>query len=382
MQRGSGLDAWESGILTGVGVATTSSAYGFVTNGRGRDGDVVAGAATLGGFALASTVAPRVDLRGDDIGFVLLGTGWGAVVGGFVPLPDGQQRGALPVTTGGVAGLASWGLAPLYQRGGDELLGGWVGLGTGTTVGAGVELLANGGTGAGWGPVAGGTGGAISGVLLANADPGAVDGSDLVWGGLATGWVTWQTLGWLGVVQPENRTGIALTTIGGAGAASAVASRWTRVPYAASLTMGSTALWGTYIGAAAAEISGGDVMEAALVGGDIGLGVGSVALIPRLQLAPVVVGVADICGVVVGGTSTLIAGLASRDPNALLAASLVGAGVGTAGGALLGLKVGSSHKVAMRLPHVDPPGSWGVTPLVSVSGGVPLYGATVVGVGW
>ncbi len=390
IQQGSGHDAWETGILTGVGVATVSTGYNFFTQGtHPRVGNVtVAGIATLGGFAGASIASPNVDLHGADMGFVALGTAWGAVVGGWLPLPAGTYRFGLPVTTGGVAGVAAWSLAPTYDRPADELLGGFLGLGFGTAIGGGISILAAPDTRtqpSGWGPVAGATGGLISGIALANLDPGTVDGSDLVWGGLATGWVGWQTAGWIRVSQPWDRenAGIAVTVVGATGAACGVVSRWTRVPYAASLTMASTALWGTYIGAATAHISHRNPLEAALIGGDIGLGVGTVGLIPDLEVAPVVVGIADIGGVVVGGTTTLIAGLASRDPNALLAASLIGAGVGTAGGALVGLKVGSGHHVALGLPHLDPPGLWGMTPLVSVAeDGRPIYGATVMGVGW
>lgn len=396
VQQGTGRDAWETGILTGAGVATLTSGYGFFSQGRGSMGtsstaprnETIAGFATLGSFAGASIASPNVDLRGTDLGFVALGTTWGAVVGGWLPLPPRTDRNALPVMTGGVAGLTAWSLAPAYDRPGDELLGGFLGLGFGTTIGAGISELAAPGwesPASGWGPVAGATGGMIAGIGLANLDPGTVDGSDLLWGGLATGWVTWQTTGWIGLDKSRDRDyrGVAVTVVGATGTACGVASRWTRVPYSASLTMASTALWGTYIGAATAQISHRDPLQAALIGGDIGVGVGAISLVPNLQVAPVIVGFADLGGVVVGGTTTLIAGLASQDPNALLAASLIGAGVGTAGGALLGLKVGSGHQVTLNLPHVDPPGVWGMAPMVSVAeDGRPVYGATVMGVGW
>lgn len=382
---GTGRDAWSTALLTGAGIATVTTGYTFAKQDASSSA-TVAGAATLGGFGVAALAAPHMDVDGYDPGFVALGATWGALVGGFVPLPDRTARAGLPVTTAGVAGIAAWSLAPLYDRPGDELLGGFLGLGAGSTLGSGIELLVQPNRSPGLGIVAGSTLGGISGMALANADPRGVDGSDLLWGGLATGWVAWQSFGWLSYSASEQRTGIALTTIGAAGAGSALLSRWADVPYAASLTMGSTALWGTYIGLTAAELTDSNALEAALIGGDVGVAVGCVALVPAFQVAPVVIGLADGGGVLVGGTATVVAGLVSRDPKVLLGASLIGAGVGTVGGALLGIKLDNagagSLAIGLGLPRVDPPGSWGLTPLVASADGAPVYGASVVGVGW
>jgi len=379
--QGTGRDGLETLFVTGASVATTTTLWNFA---RPDEDDLatVAGVTTLGAFAGAAAGAPEVDLEGSDAGFVALGTTWGALVGGFVPLGDTRRRG-LPVATAGLAGIGAWAASPLYQRPPDELLGGWVGLGAGSAFGSGMVLLTDPVGSAGMGAVLGGTGGIAAGLVLANRDPAGVDGTDLLWGGLGTGWVAWQTMGWMSYTDPLASEGIALTTIGAAASAAAIGSRWAEVPYSSSLTMASTAVWGTYVGAAVAGLADADQLQGALIGGDVGLLAGSLTLVPSIEVAPGVIALGDAGGVVLGGTSTLVAAMLTSDPDVLLATSLAGSGVGMVAGGLLGAQLGGGGSpVSLRLPSVHVPGAWGVAPLAAVADGQDVYGATLTGVGW
>lgn len=374
-------DASEMALMTGVGVATVATTYDFASQGGGG-GTTVAGAATLGGFAAFAAASPHVELRGTDLGFIGLGTVWGAVAGGFVPLDPRTARYALPVATAGTAAIIGWGLSPTYDAPGDALLGGWVGLASGTMLGSGLVLLDPSAGTPGWGAVLGGTGGAAAGVALARLDPARIDGTDVLWGGLATGWVTWQTAGWLSHAQTQNAGAIGLTAVGATATAAAVGSRWADVSYGESLTMGSAALWGTYVGGVSAALVQGDTLKASLVGGDIALGLSAVVLVPALDVPPMVVVMADTGGIVLGGSATLVAGLLTDDGNTLLAASLGGAGVGMVTGALVGTRLAHRPPGRMPLPTAALPGDWSLSPMVAPMEGETVYGARVLGVGW
>lgn len=390
---GTGMDGAEAAVLTAAGTATSAALASFAFQNRQVDGGgaIVAGLATLGGAAAFQGAAPAVTPRGTDLGYVALATAWGAEMGGFVPLAFDVRREGLPVATAGIAGIGAWALSPLVDTGPDQLLGAWVGTASGTAVGTGLYFVID-PTGQKPGALAmpAATLGGAAGLLLAAKAPGGVVGSDVVWGSVATAWTAWQVAGWQVVADSDHTLGWNLLAPGLVSAGSAVGARWLDIPTGSSLAVGSAGLWGSYVGGVAAELAtendGRAVWRWALVGGDVGFVGGGALLASNLHVPPAAVGIADAGGLVVGGAATLVTGLVTDDEDALLAASLGGAGVGLVAGGIVGWRLGRSLEgttlLLPGLPRARLPGHWSVQPTALPGEEGVRYGVEVVGLGW
>jgi hypothetical protein len=259
----------------------------------------------------------------------------------------------------------------------------------GTAIGAGTGLLLDPhGNSDGDVPnglaIVGTTVGLAGGGLTAWGNQNPVEVSDSVVTGLTTGWVTWQAVGWASVTGPDSRYyGLVLVIPAAAGAGAALAAPVIDIPVQLSVAGTSLGLWGAYLGGVTAEVRHRDVLTYALVGSDLGLVAGVVAMSPAFDTPPFVIGLADAGGVVGGSLFALGASFATAEREVVLGASLAGAGVGFVSGAVVaGALRGTTRDLAFRLPHPDLPGTWSVTPAGFRDGDALRYGAKLEVRGW
>ena len=86
---------------------------------------------------------------------------------------------------------------------------------------------------------------------------------------------------------------------------------------------------------------------------------------PLVGMSPLVVGLADAGGVLVGSSAALGASFATDNTDAILIASLVGSGVGLVGGGLLGSRwdrAGTNRDIALNLPSLRFPAHVALVP--------------------
>lgn len=385
--RGTAGDSLEATGVAGLAsvAAVSATAVGVANGPRAThqvDGPLLAaGLGLAGGSVVGHLVAPHVDLSGHDAGLVGLGSLWGGAVGTLVPIGS-AERNALPATGLAVGGLLGYGLAAPLDVPWDQQIAAGAGLAYGGAFGAGLGLLLDPnaehqvpqGTALGLG-----TAGMVGGAVLARLDPEPVDDRDVVFVGLVTGWSTWQAVGWAVAVQSTaDQAGWFVLAPAALGATAALASPEVDVPVPEGIAATSLGLWGAYVGGVAAELAEADPLVWSLVGSDVGLAGGSVLLSPMIGAPPVVIGVADAGGVLIGSTAALGTAFATDDPDAILTASLIGAGAGLTGGALVGVawKRGGTRDMA-RAP-VRLPGRWLIRPDL----GVDRSGIAVEVHGW
>jgi hypothetical protein len=128
------------------------------------------------------------------------------------------------------------------------------------------------------------------------------------------------------------------------------------------------------------QISSVDPLAAALVGSDIALAGGVVVMSPAVGAPPLVIGLADAGGVLGGSTAALGAAIASDDPDTIFLASLIGAGVGLAGGTALGIhwhKSDTRRNIAWGLPTLPIPGRFSVSPAQLPGEDAPVLGIRI-----
>lgn len=382
---GDALEAtWVSG-WSALGAAT-GIAYARQDLEASADQDppaLAAGLALTGGLAVGHAVAPGIDVSVADLGLIGVASGYGAAFGALVPL-RGRSALGLPITTLSTGAVLGYALAGPVEAPADVLFGAAAGGTYGGVFGAGVGMLVDIDdrdvvTGSG---LAGATLGLGVGAAVAARDPDPIDDRDLVLTGLATGWATWQAIGWGTWSQGDpSLAGLLVMAPPAVGIATGLISPVTDVPVTHSMMSGSLGVWGAYLGGVSSELVGGDTLLWTLVGSDAALAGGSLLLSPLVGVSPFVVGVADAGGVLGGATGTLALGLASPDPEPVLVGSLVGAGVGFAGGAVLGARLQrrGPRNVAL-LGRVRVPGTWTLGPLRAEA--TDAYGVELRGVGW
>lgn len=391
--KGTVSDAWESTALsfgTTLGAGTLSY---FLSEQDEETLELVIGLGIAGGMVGGDLLAPRVDLSGRDFGLIALSSTWGIMAGGLVPIGSRDRLG-LPWTGFALSGLVGYGLSEPLDLGGDVIFGGFTGLGYGSLMGVGVGALIDlhdydiikAST------LIGGSLGLGAGSLLAWENPAGVQANDVVLTASTTAWATWQIVGWFTVVDSPNTDLAGLTPLipASVGALTAIASPKLDIGVERSLPTLSLGLWGAYAGASLGVLTRArEPLAWSLVASDLGLGAGALLMSPLIDAPPIVVGMADAGGVLGVSAGALGAAFVTRDRDAILIASLVGAGVGAAGGTGLGYALQRDRglgKTAMNLPFLpdlpDLPGTWSLMPASFPDRETAAWGARLQVLGW
>lgn len=364
---GDALEASGIAALTSTGAVSATS---FALSNGSPVGTERASARLLAtglGLGLGSVgghlIAPQVDLTPEDAGLIALSSAWGLGATWLVPIGE-SDRSTLPLLGASAGGLIGYGLAAPLDVPVDVQAASWAGGVYGGVLGLGLGLTIDPASDAPRAMAMGlGTAGMLTGAGFAVLDPEPLDDRDVVLVGLSTAWATWQSAGWALVLHADTRqVGPFVMFPAVVGAGMAIASPVVDVSVPQSSAATSVGLWGAYTGGVAAELTDNDVLLWALVGGDLGLAGGAVLMSPVVGAQPVVIGVADAGGVLGGSVGALGAAFATEDPDAILAASLVGAGVGFGTGAVVGAtwKRGGTRDQARRPWKL--PGRWLVRP--------------------
>ncbi|MCO4745668.1 MAG: hypothetical protein KC912_12825 [Proteobacteria bacterium] len=411
--RGTVLDSLEASSLSAVtGLAAGSTAALLSRrNDWNWDGPtrqvnapiLAAGIGMLGGLAVGHAIAPSVDISRVDAPFMGLASGYGLAAGLLYP---GRRRGTYPWLGLAAGSLAGYGIAGVLDVPSDVVLGAGAGAAYGGVVGAGIGMLAA--------PMdtttfqrddrlisavalAGTTAGLGVGTYLAATNDDVVDKGDVLFTGLVTGWAAWQSSGWFSVSRPrlgtKNVDGVFVLAPAVAGGVAAALSPYYDVPISYSFTGVSMGLWGGYLGGTIAELSDANalhpnaVLQYALIGSNVGIGAGIVLALPPLQASPLVIGLANAGGVLGGSVFALGTAFVGNEPDLILSVSLIGAGLGFTGGAIVGAVVhrkGGTREIAgLQLPGIHLPGRWSFSPSAFPDTENTLhYGATLSVTEW
>ncbi len=424
---GLGLGLWSrypgtSGqALLGGGVGITSGIFAAsvagvaLENGANISDETVAGAFGLGlsaGLAAGHLTAPRWEIEGRDSSLIVASGLTGAFLGTAMPIGT-MGRGPLPVATTSGGLLLAYALAPRARIDHDVVWGGMTGLTYGAVIGGGVGLLIDppGGTTEATTPAApatrsrtgdaaaqeatqrtaatlGGAAGLVAGGALAHRAPGSLRFDDGMLVGLTTGWATWQTLGWASVTEPNPAyTGALVIAPAAIGAGTAIATPLIDVEFGDSLAATSLGLWGAYLGAAGGELANANsdqTLMLALGLSDVGLLSGAALMSPLVDASPTVVGVADAGGVLGGSTAALVTALFTDNSDGIIVASMVGAGAGATGGALLGRSLDRrTPTVSLNLPGLPTlPAGLQLSPAYYAADDCDCWGARADLSGW
>ena len=321
-----------------------------------------AGLGLLGGTAIGQATTSIAGTDAHDAGTIVLAGSYGTFVGAVVPL-GGTARSSLPLVGMSGGALLAYGLSPVVDLANDVNLGAGTGVAFGAIAGWGAGKLAR--------PrgddtmrrattLLAGTAGGVLGGALAARTPGGIEGDDVVITTISTGWATWQVNGWMQATHANpDLNGLRSLVPAAVGGATAIASPRLNVRAGDSLCATSLGAWGGYLGAVSAQLAHTDSatqLGLALATSDAGLLGGALLMSPLVHASPTVVGVADAGGVLGGSTAALITTLFTADnTDVILAASLVGSGLGAGGGALVGRSLDRSAPEAQvrllpRLP--------------------------------
>ena len=384
---GSREDAIESATRGAATAIAGASLVDFVSHSSGPSPDsmrpvrLAAGIGLVGGLGAGYLISPAAKAERGDGWVLALGATYGGLVGSLVPVGERPRRG-LPLTgltLGAIAGYSLMGRIDLPR---DVLLGAFGGMVYGTAFGLGGGLLLD-GAGQLDAPLPSGLGlmgasvGTVVGGFTAMKNRNPLEASDVLMTALGTTWLGWQAVGWWTVADGTGDSiGLTILIPAAGGATVALLSPLYDVPIDYQVASTSVGLWGGYLGAVGGHLDGRDPLPWALAGSDIGLVVGIIIESPLIDLPPVVIAIADAGGVLGGSIAALSASFATREADPILAASLVGAGVGLAGGATLGAvlyRSGATRDIAWRTPEA-PRWSGGPTFVAGDHGLVPGLG--------
>ena len=382
---GTGRDSVEALGMTSA-LAVTSA--GVTTLLRQTDSmePVLGTTVALGGIG-AHALSPHVDVTAEDRGLITFTTSLTTAGAVLWPAPRETTTGRVLVGLG-TGPLVSWALAGPVDATAGVQTGAWAGMLHGGVFGGGVGLAL--------GPetenLAAARTGALAGMLVGSgvgawrtwADPEPIDPDDVVLVGIVGSWTAWQAAGWGIHGQASTRTtGILVATPAVASATAAVLASEVDVPVIESISSTSLGLWGIYAGGVGAQLAERPSLPGALIGGNVGLGVGALLVSPVVGVPPVVIGVADAGGALGGAAGVLVGALTTDDDAIVLGASLVGVGLGATGGALLGtrwVRSGSARDMALVRPRAG--GTWSLAPLAIDVEGVRHHGLSLRVTGW
>ena len=399
--NGTPLDSVEAGALGLTAAALSTQVVTQVDeNAVDLPGDArwrAMGISLAAGTAVGHVVAPRIDLRPETLRLGVLTTGYGAALGGLLPLPLANRSGE-PYHRDGLLQIgAGLGLVGGYVGGHRANINdattaaGALGFVHGAALGVGAAGLLQLNDRASSAVVLTGiTGGLLGGVALGATGTGELKQEDTVLLALVTGWSAYQGAGWLAYTsnhvedRPPGAESWFLVVPATVSLGGAVATRYVDVPPIYVLSSASLGVWGGYVGGVVAVFADKEVLAPVLVGSDVGLVAGLALGHPRLGASPMVVGLADAGGVLGGSVGALLVSFGSTEPKAIMLGSLVGAAGGFTGGAVLGsrlrdsevdLRVGKLH-----LPKIPGQGFFTPTALPTESG--VAYGVMVGRVGF
>lgn len=362
--HGTTEDGLETAALSGT-LALTLASFAANPHGgvRGDGGvDLASGIGFVAGDVLGQVVAPHVKLSTADGVMISLAASYGFTAGLLAPRGD-RDRWPLPFAGAGAGALAAYALAGPVELEPDVVGGATLGVALGAGLGWGGGLLFDPDDSTELPEVAtlaGATGGVLLGGMLAARNPNPPEWSDGVAVVVATGFAGAQTAGWVQVRNDAGRptsNAPLLLVPSVVGAVAAVSTPHLDIPATSSFAAASLGLVGGYVAGVTGELaSRDDVGERrwlpyALVGSDVGLGVGAVVMSPRVNVPVLVVGLADAGGVLGGSAAALGASFATSDNDVILGSSLAGATIGFAGGAVLGTSLaGKTRDVAFLTP--------------------------------
>lgn len=383
---GSATDAVEA-----AAIGTTAALAAGALVGTADDGapQLAAGLGLVAGLSVGHAVAPRITLQPVDASLIVVLAGYGAgagyVLGGNA---SGPLRLEPEMIAGGALGaLGGYAVAGAFDPPPDTMIGGTIGLVYGGAMGAGTALVVQDIRGKPANPwpatITGATVGLGVGAFWAYRDDQPIEASDAMVIGLASGWATWQAGGLGTLLAGEPSTGWLIVVPAAAGGAAALSTPYLDIPVTHALAATSLGLWGGYVAGVGAQVGDRDVLLYAIVGSDVGLGLGAVAMSPLLNTPTLVIGLADAGGVLGGSLAAMGTSFVTEDPDAILIASLAGAGVGFTGGGIAGWMLqGSTRDVARLDLRLDPGVRWTLVPASFPDGDRVAYGARIGVQGW
>ncbi|MCB9679209.1 MAG: hypothetical protein H6737_29165 [Alphaproteobacteria bacterium] len=395
IHQGSVNDSLEAALM---GVATAAVFGGALDigvknglsdpEGQGTNPPFVgAGIGLIAGTTFGHLIAPGLRFEGNDWALVTLATATGAAIGTFAPLA-GNERGALPAVGAAAGTLAGIALAGTVDPDWDALGSGAMGaLYGGLIVGGAADWAFEDPQITGGGALAGGLVGMGLGSLLADLDQDPIDDRDVVLMLYTTGWTAAITAGVqeLRNGDPFAQLGPLLVLPAASGAIVSGLSPVLDVPVTHSSAAVSLGLMAGYVGGSAGELLVDDPVAGAIVGGNAGLLLGSVLVSPFIGVPPTTVALADAGGILGGASGIVIARGFDDEPDALLLGGVVGAGVGFAGGALVGhalRRSGATRNIALSMPRLPDTARVAVVPGVVQGAEGPAWGATIQVFGW
>jgi hypothetical protein len=361
------------------------------TDSRRNAGLRLGGIGALATLAIGHGLTPAVDLSTRDIPLLALGGAAGLTAGWL----SSSGEDGLPAAGMGFGLLGAYGLSASGGVSGESVFGATSGAAIFGTLGLGVAMLGTQGeihdpgklrTSA----LVGGLLGVGVGGYVSHATEDVVDKGDVLFTGLVATWTAGQSLGWYEARRsrragPRADAAYVLVPSVATGVAGAL-SPYYDVPISYSLTSVSMGLWGAYLGGTLGEVTGSvDPLTMALVGGNMGVGLGIVSALPPFEAPPLVIGVANAGGVLGASLGAIGTALFTQRRETLLTASLVGAAVGFGTGGVFGASLhhrGSTREVAY-LGSLALPGDWMVVPTaLTDSERRPVPGARLVVNGW
>jgi hypothetical protein len=387
LHQGTAPDQVEAMVFaTALGLAGEAAGRFATRADLAEPGAAWTAAGVTGGFVVGELVAPLWTPEA-SLGLLTTGAVTGSLVGLLVPIGD-RPRGELPVATalGGAAVGAV--LSGPFDPEPDVLFGGATGAAFGASLGAGIAML-----GAPDTPdlargmaVAGLLGGYGIGAMVASIDPDPIDDRDVGFTAACAGWaaVDAYAISQLLGADKQEQTGAVLLGASSIAALSVAGNLELDIPVPHTLSASSIGLWGGYAGLAVGELAGIEPVILALPLSNVGWMAGGLLVSPLVGTPPLVIGIADAGGVFGAAVASIGAGLATDDADVVVLGSVVGAGVGLAGGALLGarwLRSTDRWDTAMRWPGAR---DGGHPPVVSL---LPMpmpegMGATLSVTGW
>jgi hypothetical protein len=381
---GTSGDVMESQVVAATAAMLGGGSVQFAHNLTGHgDAMMGTGIGMAAGMVAGLVVAPKIDLSRADVGAVALGGAYGGAFGALLPLSS-VSRGGFPTATTAAGALTAYAVSGPAPTAWDGIAGGASGMVIGGTFGAGLGLLI-----APENPdvvsgvaLLGATGGLAGGAASTLMDDQPIDDRDVVLASLASAFGAWQSVGWAVHYDAGPRAwGAALMVPSLVGGGISLAARDIDWPVTNAAGAVSIGLWGGYVGGSVALLLDKPLLPSALIASNAMVVGGGFLMSPWVGTPPLVVGIADAGGVLGGAMGGLLVSFSSTDPDSIIIGSLVGAGVGFAGGAVGGTVLHRSGAAKTIAWHPGPVRVL-VSPASFAGRSGQVYGARLAVSGW